>query len=43
MEPNFECILYWRKSGCLSEADLGIFTTMLKGVMRAEDSLYMER
>ena len=33
MEPKFECLLYWSKVGCLSEVDMGILPTRLKGVV----------
>ena len=29
-DPNFVCHPRWRKEGCLSKANLGIFASMLK-------------
>ena len=43
MDPNFQCRPYWRKTGCLSEDDLGIFATMLKGEMCSGNYLSIER
>ena len=31
MEPNFDCLPCWSKAGCLSEVDMGILPTRLKG------------
>ena len=36
MEPNFECLPYWSKAGCLSDVDMGILPTRLKGGMWIE-------
>ena len=41
MEPNFECLPYWSKAGCLSEVDMGILPTRLKGGMWIEFSVCM--
>ena len=36
IDLNFVCRLHCRKSGCLLEADKGIFATMLKKKMCSE-------
>ena len=41
--PIFFCWPHCRKEGSLSVDVLGIFATMLKGNMRIEESLSMER
>ena len=44
METNSKCHLHWRKAGCLSEANIGIFVTKWKGGGMGEGSLlYGER
>ena len=42
IDPNVVCCSHCRKTGFLLEADLGIFTTMLKGEMCGEKYLSME-
>ena len=41
MEPNFECLPYWIKAGCLSEVDMEISPSRLKRGMWIEFSVYM--
>ena len=41
--PNFECLPHWKKSGSLSEGDLGIFAIRLKGEIRRGESGSSER
>ena len=39
IDPNFVYCPHWRKAGCLAEADIGIFGTMLKGEICSGDYL----
>ena len=43
MDPNCVCHPHWRKVGCLSEDNIGIFATMLKGEMCSGEYLSIER
>ena len=42
MDKNYMCLLHWRKVGCLSEADIGIFATMVKVEMCRGWSLFID-
>ena len=43
IDPNFVCRPHWRKVGCLTEDDLGIFATTLKGEICRGKYLSIER
>ena len=43
MDPNCVCHPHWRKVGCLSGDNIGIFATMLKGEICSGEYFSIER